>query len=111
MKGFKTAVATLQGLDPAVLQAVLATATPNNQIHAAATSTAAAMAGNGSPPTGGEGVVTPGAPSPSLLEPKEMRNLMTGNAATPSTPTNAAQTAAASAGQGRVSFAFPDNPN
>ena len=67
------------------------------------------MVGAGLPPTVGGGVVTPASPSPSVLDPAEMRNLMAGNA-TPSPGTaNAAQPTTAVDGQGRVTFALPDN--
>ena len=110
-EAFRTTVATLQVLDPVVLQAVLTAATANNQMRAAATSMAAAMVGAGSPPTGGRSIVTPGALSPSLLNPEEMRELMAGNATTPPGPPNAAKPAAASTRQGRVTFTLPDNSN
>ena len=90
------AMVTLQGLIPEVMQAVLNAATTNNQIRAAATSTAVAMVGAGLPPTGGRIIVTPGALSPSVLNHGEMRELMTGNATTPPGPSNAAKPVAAS---------------
>ena len=51
---FQTAVAALQGLDPAVLQAVVNAAATKNKIRAAATSTAAAMVGGDRPRRAGE---------------------------------------------------------
>ena len=94
-EAFRTAVVFLKGLDPAVLQAVLVAARTNNQICAAATSTTTAMVGVGSPPTGEGSIVTPGVPSLSLLNPKEMKELMTGDATTPSGPSDAAKSAVA----------------
>ena len=69
------------------------------------------MVGTGSPPTGGGSIVTPGAPSSSLLNPEETRELMAGNATTPPGPSNAAKPATASTRQRRVTFALPDDPN
>jgi hypothetical protein len=40
-----------------------------------------------------------------------MRELMTGNATTPPGPSNTAKPVAASTGQGRVTFALPNDPN
>ena len=108
---FWTAVAALQELNPGVLQAALNAAATNNQISAAANSTAAAMVGAGLPPAVGGGLVPPAAPSPNVLDPAEMRNLMAGNATTLPGPFNAAQPAAAANGQGRVTFALPDDPS
>ena len=57
---FRTAVAALQGLDPAVLQAVVTAATTKNQIRAVATSTAAEMVGGDSPRRAGKASQRPG---------------------------------------------------
>ena len=69
------------------------------------------VGGGVSPTTGREGIVTPGALSPNVLEPKEMRNLMTDNATIPPGPQKSAQSTAISTGQGRITFALPDNSN
>ena len=42
--------------------------------------------GGGSPLAGGDGIVTPGMPSPRLLEPRQMRDVVAGNNTTPSGP-------------------------
>ena len=80
-------------------------AVTKNQIHAAATSSAVAMMGAGSTPEDEEGIATPGAPSPSVLNPEEMRELMAGNATTSSRlrPSNTVQSAAAlGTGKGKL---------
>ena len=69
------------------------------------------MVGAGSPPTGGESIVTPGAPFPSVLNSGEMRELMAGNSTTSPGPSRATKPATASTRQERVTFVLPDDPN
>ena len=96
-------MATLQGLDPAVLQAELGMAAANNQINVAINLTVVAM-------VGARAAVSPAAPPPSVLDPAEMRNLMTGGAIMPTRPGNGAQPAVASNGQGRITFSLQEDP-
>ena len=69
VNGMRTVLATLQGLDPATLKAVLDAAASNNQINAAENSTAAAIVGDRPLPGDAAAVVSPLAPSPRLLDP------------------------------------------
>ena len=55
--------------------------------------------------------MTPGGPSPRLLEPGKMRDLMEGNDTTPSGLQATAKSMVTPAGQGEVTFALPDDPS
>ena len=70
--------------------------------------------GDESPPADKRAVVSPPAPSPRLLDPAEMRNLMTGGVVTPTRPGNTAPPAATTKGQRRaaqVTFSLPEDPS
>ena len=109
---FRNAVTALQGLDPAIMQAVINAAATNSQVAAAAQSTAAAMMGVETPPTGRGRAGTPTAGAPNVLTPEETRQLMEGSDPPPPGPVEAALPSTTAEGHGsRVTFDLPDDPS
>ena len=90
-------------------------AAAQNQITAAANSTAATMTGRGPPPAAGGTVVSPTRASLSVLDPQAMQEWMVGNVVTPSQQDAVAPQPTTTGRQGRtvqqVSFALPDDPS